>query len=78
MTFHSYSDDTRHTTGDEMGQTSNFEEQVELLVLLFKPEVNISDSVSVRPFNVTKIPSDNQYKQKLSVLQLVTFWKEKG
>ena len=54
-----------------MGQTSNFEEQVELLVLLFKPEVNISDSVSVRPFNVTKIPSDNQYKQKLSVFLLV-------
>ena len=54
-----------------MGQTSNFEEQVELLVLLFKPEVNISDSVTVRPFNVTKIPSDNQYKQKLSVFLLV-------
>ena len=64
MTFQSYSDDT---TGDEMGQTSNFEEQVEPPVLLFQPELKISDSVTVGPFDVSKTPSDNQYKPKLSV-----------
>ena len=50
-----------------MGQTSNFEEQVEPPVLLFQPELKISDSVTVRPFDVSKTPSDNQYKSKLSV-----------
>ena len=54
MTFQSYPDDT---TGDEMGKTSNFEEQVK----------QISDSVTVIPFDVSKTLSDNQYRPKLSV-----------
>ena len=61
--FQSYLDDT---TGSELGQTIDFEElEFDPPVLVFQPELQISDSV--RPFDVSKTLTDNLYQPKLSV-----------
>ena len=61
--FQSYLDDT---TGSELGQTIDFEElEVDPPVLVFQPELQISDSV--KPFDVLKTLTDNLYQPKLSV-----------
>ena len=61
--FQSYLDDT---AGSELGQTIDFEElEVDPPVLVFQPELKISDSV--RPFDVSKTLTDNLYQPKLSV-----------